>query len=207
MSWFRWLCGLICRTETAKVLGLRVWILLGEWMLVSCVCYVGSGFCDQLITHLEEPYQVCVCWIMHDLETSTVRWYRPQLVHCSTHKKEVAWLFYVPWLFGQPSKDHVKIIYLLTAVWYPVCSLSFVSSIFQSCLFLFFMYFIKSHLIMKCIPYIVIVFISHSLFAIRHSDYSYSTTGLANFNPHDDRIICQGLACGPQLCITEVPKM
>ena len=65
-----------------------------------------------------------MCWIVHDLETSTVRWYRPQLVHCSTHKKEVAWWFYVPWLFGQPRKRHVKKIYLLTAVWYPVCSLS-----------------------------------------------------------------------------------
>ena len=60
---------------------------------------------------------------------------------------------------------------------------------------------------MKYISYIVIVFISHTLFAITYSEYSYSTRGLANFNPQEGRIICHGLACGSQLCIIQVPKM
>jgi hypothetical protein len=28
---------------------------------VFVVCFVGSGLCDELITHSEESYQVCVC--------------------------------------------------------------------------------------------------------------------------------------------------
>ena len=27
----------------------------------SCVCCVGSGHCDELITHSEESYRACVC--------------------------------------------------------------------------------------------------------------------------------------------------
>jgi len=30
-------------------------------MLVCCVCCVGSGLYDELITRLEESYRVCVC--------------------------------------------------------------------------------------------------------------------------------------------------
>jgi hypothetical protein len=31
---------------------------------------VGSGFCDELITRSGESYQVCVCLILCELETS-----------------------------------------------------------------------------------------------------------------------------------------
>jgi hypothetical protein len=41
------------------------------------VCCVGNGFCDGLITHSEESYQVCVCvcvcLIVCDLETSALK--------------------------------------------------------------------------------------------------------------------------------------
>ena len=42
---------------------------------VFVVCCVGSGLCDGLITRLEESCRlsVCVCQIVCDLETSTVR--------------------------------------------------------------------------------------------------------------------------------------
>jgi hypothetical protein len=30
-------------------------------MFVSCVCCVGSGLCEELITRSEESYRVCVC--------------------------------------------------------------------------------------------------------------------------------------------------
>ena len=35
---------------TARFLELPAWIPLRVWMFVSCVCYVGSGLCDELIT-------------------------------------------------------------------------------------------------------------------------------------------------------------
>ena len=33
---------------------------LMAWMFVFCICCVGSGLCDELITRSEESYQVCV---------------------------------------------------------------------------------------------------------------------------------------------------
>lgn len=148
---------------------------------------------------------VGVCRIVRDLVISTMR---SQLVHCTAHKNIVAWWFYVTGYLAKPSKGHIKIIYLLTAVWCTVCSLP-VSECCISELLSFVLHNMcipKSHIIMKCISHIVIIFVSHSLFAIRYSEYSYSTTGLANFNPQESSIICQGLACGPQLCIIPVPK-
>jgi len=48
---------------------------------VFLVCCVGSGLCDELITHSEESYCVCdyVNIIVYDLETSTMRLPRPEL--------------------------------------------------------------------------------------------------------------------------------
>ena len=63
---------------------------------------------------------MCVYRIVRDLENSV----RSQLVHCAADKNIVAWWFYVTGYLAKPSKRHVKIIYLLTAVWCTVCSLS-----------------------------------------------------------------------------------
>ena len=46
-------------------------------MFVSCVCCVGSGFCDELIIR-SESYRVCVS--VCDLEISTIRRLGPSLV-------------------------------------------------------------------------------------------------------------------------------
>jgi hypothetical protein len=35
------------------------------------VCCVGSGLCDELITHPDKSYRVCMC--VCDLETCTVK--------------------------------------------------------------------------------------------------------------------------------------
>jgi hypothetical protein len=173
MGWFWWLCGLRHRSEAAHLLGLLLWILRRDWILVSCVCYVGSGFCYQLIIHLKESYKVCVCvcvcvclWrIVCDLETSTMRWHGPQLVHCITHKKKVSWWFFVTGYLVKSSMIHVKTMYLLAAEWCPDCSLS-VSECCISEMLIFVLHNMcipKPYLIMKCISYIVIVFNSPPL--------------------------------------------
>ena len=51
-----WLCY-IC----TRLLGTHVQILLRACMFVSCVCCVGSGLCNGLITHSQDSYQVSVC--------------------------------------------------------------------------------------------------------------------------------------------------
>jgi hypothetical protein len=53
-------------------------------MLVSCLCCVGSGFCDALISLPEESYRVCVCVCVCvcDLETSAMRRPKLELVCC-----------------------------------------------------------------------------------------------------------------------------
>jgi len=55
-----------------RLLGSRVRTPLRAWMLVSCVCCVGSGFCDELITCTEESTGR-VCLIVCYLEASTMR--------------------------------------------------------------------------------------------------------------------------------------
>jgi hypothetical protein len=64
---------------------LQVRIPLTLWMFVSCVCCVGSGFCDELITHSEESHRLCVS--VSDIETSTIRWRRPEMGCGATDKK------------------------------------------------------------------------------------------------------------------------
>ena len=55
-------------------------------MFVRCVCCV---LCDGPITHSEESYRAyCVCLIVCDLETSTVRLNRPELGCCGTEEQE-----------------------------------------------------------------------------------------------------------------------
>ena len=72
-SWCRsqWPRGLRQRSAAARLLGSWVRIPPGAWMFVCCECCVlsGRGLCEELITRLEESYQlwrVVVC----DLETS-----------------------------------------------------------------------------------------------------------------------------------------
>ena len=60
---------------------------------VFVVCCVCSGLCDELITRSEESYQRCVCVCvcvggegLCDLETTTMRRPRPELIYCATEK-------------------------------------------------------------------------------------------------------------------------
>src|SRR5215469_3299969 len=74
----QWPCGLKRRSSAARLL--RSWVRIppGAWMFVCCECCVLSdrGFCDGLITSLEEFYRlwrVVVC----DQETSKARRLKP----------------------------------------------------------------------------------------------------------------------------------
>ena len=65
----QWPCG--PRRSSAvvvRLLGLRVRI---PRMFVSCVCCIGSGLCDELITRTEETYRLCVCVISRNLTNTT----------------------------------------------------------------------------------------------------------------------------------------
>jgi len=58
---FRCPWGLWLMSASDWLLESWVRISLKEWMFVFCVCCVGSGLCDELITHLGKPYRLCVC--------------------------------------------------------------------------------------------------------------------------------------------------
>jgi len=59
-----WVCG-------RSLAGIMVRIPPGAWMFVCCECCTLSsrGFCDGLITRLEESYRLW-CVVVCDLETS-----------------------------------------------------------------------------------------------------------------------------------------
>jgi hypothetical protein len=57
----RWLCGLRRMSAASPLLELLIPIPLRAWMFISCIFYIGSGLCDELITRLEKSYCVCVC--------------------------------------------------------------------------------------------------------------------------------------------------
>jgi hypothetical protein len=61
----RWPRGLRHGPTTARLLGLRVWIMPGTWMSVSCECCVlsGRGLCDGLIARPEETYRIWCVWV------------------------------------------------------------------------------------------------------------------------------------------------
>jgi hypothetical protein len=61
-------------------------------VFVSCVCCIGSGLYDELISRSEESYRlcvcVCVCLIVCDIETSTMRRPRPELFNFSVARSD-----------------------------------------------------------------------------------------------------------------------
>jgi len=67
----QWPRGLRRGYAAARLLGLRVRIPTGVWMLVCCECCVLSarGLCHELITRPEESYGLW-CVVVRDLETS-----------------------------------------------------------------------------------------------------------------------------------------
>jgi hypothetical protein len=70
-------------------------------MLVSCVnsvSCVGSGLCEGLISRTEGSYRVCVCLIVCDVETLTIRRPKPALGCCATEKIVVVVIPFM-WLF------------------------------------------------------------------------------------------------------------
>ena len=77
-------------SAAARLLESRSRIPLKPLMLVFCVCCVGSGLCEELITRSEETYRVCVCvcvcLIACDVETSTTKRPRPDLTYSVTKK-------------------------------------------------------------------------------------------------------------------------
>jgi hypothetical protein len=61
LSRSQWPCGLRRNFAAARLLGWRVRIPLRARMFVAhAVCSVDSGLCDEIITHSEELYRVCV---------------------------------------------------------------------------------------------------------------------------------------------------
>jgi hypothetical protein len=74
----------VCGRSNAGVAGSNPF---SAWMFFSCVlvCCAGSSPCDELTTRSEESYRVCVRVRACDLETSTVRRPRSDLVGCTTN--------------------------------------------------------------------------------------------------------------------------
>jgi hypothetical protein len=70
----QWPRDLRCVPTADRLLGLRVRITPGSWMVVRCECCVlsGRGLCDGLITRPEESYRLW-CVLVCDLGTSRMR--------------------------------------------------------------------------------------------------------------------------------------
>ena len=100
--WECWSWGLCClrhRSEELRVCwdhGFRSHWEHGCLSLVFLMCCVSSGLCNKLITCSEESYwvRVCVCLILCNLETSTVKQPRPKLGCCT--KKKIMGLGWAP---------------------------------------------------------------------------------------------------------------
>ena len=52
------------------------------------MCSVPSGLCEELNARSEMSYRARACLIFCDLETSTLKWSRPEMGCCATGKKE-----------------------------------------------------------------------------------------------------------------------
>ena len=72
----QWPSGPRRGSAATRLLGLRVRIPPWAWMFVCCVCCVGRGLCDGLITRPEESYRL-YCVLVCDLETSRMRRLKP----------------------------------------------------------------------------------------------------------------------------------
>jgi hypothetical protein len=83
--------GLRRRFAAAHLLGLWVRMPPGKWLSLPCECCVlsGRGLRDEPITRSEESYRMCVCLIMCDLETPTVRRPRGELGCRATGKENL----------------------------------------------------------------------------------------------------------------------
>jgi len=84
------------------------------------VCCVGSGLCNVLITYSEESYLVCVCLIVRDLETSTVRQPRPNLGCCNRERereREYVCTMYDKAVIGMfASKPHLFLLFFFMGI-------------------------------------------------------------------------------------------
>jgi hypothetical protein len=87
----QWPRGLRRGSMAVRLLQLRVWILLGAWMSVSCEFCVlsGTGLCDGPIPHPEESYQLW-CVSVCDLETLSMRRLKPT-VGCNACNRRRRW--------------------------------------------------------------------------------------------------------------------
>jgi len=74
-------------SAAARLLGLWVRILSGEWMYVCCVFRVsGTGLGKELISRPHDSYRLW-CVAVSDVPTSRMRRLRPALSHSATGKK------------------------------------------------------------------------------------------------------------------------
>jgi len=121
----RWPCRLRRRPFAARLLdrGLESSWKNGCLSLLFFVSCVGSGLCDELITHSEESYHVCVCvcLIVCDLEKSTMRRPRPELGCCAIKKnmgRLLHSLLYFPISFRpKPFRQNLLVIWKFSAFW------------------------------------------------------------------------------------------
>jgi hypothetical protein len=81
-------------TEATWLLGSRVRIRWGYVCssVVLVVCCVCSGHCDELITHLEECYCLCVCVWFVNLKPRRPRF---QLGCCATQKRSKYPIYFI----------------------------------------------------------------------------------------------------------------
>ena len=85
----KWPCSPTLRSAAVRLLGSRVRIPLRAWTFFLCVRCVGSALCDEMTTRSKEVFLVCVCVcrIVCDLETSTMRRPMSKLSCCSAGNK------------------------------------------------------------------------------------------------------------------------
>jgi len=82
----QWAWGLRRKSAAAWSRESSFRIPLRAWILICCVCLccVGIGLCDELITRPGESYLVCRWVCVCDLWTSTVRQPKPNFGSCAT---------------------------------------------------------------------------------------------------------------------------
>jgi hypothetical protein len=82
-------CGLRRRSAAEWLLVMQVRIPLKSWIYVSCVCCVGSGFCDEVVTLSEELWLGARAVRLNcNLETLTMRLPTQTLDCCAKEEKK-----------------------------------------------------------------------------------------------------------------------